>query len=69
MAFADNANVKGLLERTGQGALPVTLVDGEVAIAGRYPTREDLARWIGFATLPFCEPVAKSACCSGSKCC
>jgi hypothetical protein len=28
MAFAENAVVKGLLERTGQTVLPVTLVDG-----------------------------------------
>ncbi|OHC76687.1 MAG: transcriptional regulator, partial [Rhodoferax sp. RIFCSPLOWO2_12_FULL_60_11] len=31
MAFADNAAVKGLLERSGEAALPITLVDGEVA--------------------------------------
>jgi hypothetical protein len=31
MAFADNAAVKGLLERSGEAALPVTLIDGEVA--------------------------------------
>ena len=27
MAFAENAMVKGLLERSGEGDLPVTLVD------------------------------------------
>src|ERR1035437_10637641 len=47
MAFAENAAVKGLLDRSGETALPVTLVDGEVAFAGRYPSRADLARWIG----------------------
>ena len=54
MAFAENAVVKGLLERSGESALPVTLVDGEVAFAGRYPRREDLARWIGVAKATAC---------------
>ncbi len=77
MVFAERAVVKGMLERTGEDALPLTLVDGEVALAGRYPTRADLARWAGIAqTL---EPVsiagatsatsATSNCCSGGKCC
>ena len=71
MAFAENAAVKGLLERSGEAALPVTLVDGEVAFAGRYPGRDDLARWIGVtASTP--EPAvaaSNTACCSGGKCC
>lgn len=73
MAFVDNAAVKGLLERSGEAALPITLVDGEVAFAGRYPARADLARWIGAA--PAAEaavdvPAAKSGgCCSGGACC
>lgn len=61
MAFAQNSAVKGLLERSGEAALPITLVDGEVAFAGRYPGRDDLARWIGTP--------ASSSCCSGGKCC
>lgn len=71
MAFAENAAVKGLLERSGEAALPVTLVDGEVAFAGRYPSRDDLARWIG-VTATVTEPAlaaASGACCSGGKCC
>src|SRR5665647_972365 len=47
MTFAENAAVKGMLERSGEAALPITLVDGEVAFAGRYPTRDNLARWLG----------------------
>lgn len=68
MAFAENTVVKGLLERAGQEALPITLVDGEVALAGRYPTRNDLARWAGVAA-PAAEQKAPGACCSGSRCC
>jgi hypothetical protein len=45
LEFANNSAVKGFLERSGQEALPLILVDGEVALAGRYPNRTELARW------------------------
>ena len=67
MAFVENAQVKALLERSGEQALPITLVDGEVALAGRYPNRDDLARWFGLS-LSSPAPSA-NACCSGGKCC
>jgi hypothetical protein len=70
MAFADNAQVKALLERSGESALPVTLVDGEVAFAGRYPGRDDLARWIGVVSSPTeSSKPAGGSCCSGGSCC
>jgi len=71
MVFAERAVVKGMLERTGEDALPLTLVDGEVALAGRYPTRADLARWAGIAQplAPVSLAAATSNCCSGGKCC
>lgn len=47
LEFANNATVKGFLERSGAEALPLVLVDGEVALAGRYPQRAELARWAG----------------------
>ena len=46
-AFAESAAVKGFLERSGEEALPLVLVNGEVALAGRYPNRTELARWAG----------------------
>jgi len=67
MAFAENAVVKGLLERTGQTVLPVTLVDGQLALAGRYPTRDDLARWAGVQTQA--TETATASCCAGGSCC
>ena len=69
MAFADNAQVKALLERSGESALPITLVDGEVAFAGRYPSRDDLARWIGVAAPADAVQPAEASCCSGGSCC
>ncbi len=47
MAFADNAVVKAFLERSGSEGLPLILLDGEIAMAGRYPTRKELARFAG----------------------
>ena len=67
MAFAGNAVVKGLLERSGEGALPVILLDGELALAGRYPSRDELARWAGIETA--LAPAAVGSCCSGGRCC
>ena len=67
LAFAENPTVKGFLQRSGQEALPLVLVDGEVALAGRYPTRAELSRWLGISVLPV-QP-ASGGCCSGSTCC
>ena len=69
MAFADNATVKGFLARSGAEGLPLVLVDGEVALAGRYPQRAELARWAGLISIPVAEPKAAGDCCSGGKCC
>ena len=68
MAFAENATVKGFLERAGQEGLPLILVDGEVTMAGRYPGRGELARWAGLIQ-PAAAPSDASNCCSGGKCC
>lgn len=71
LVFAQNATVKAFLERSGQEALPLILVDGEVALAGRYPSRQELARWAGLADAATTDSAPKSAnaCCSGSRCC
>jgi hypothetical protein len=66
LAFAGNAVVKSFLERSGQEALPLTLVDGEMALAGRYPTRADLARWSGIGETA--AVAAAGCCCSGGRC-
>jgi Arsenical resistance operon protein ArsD len=68
MAFAENTAVKGFLERSGHEALPLVLVNGEVAMAGRYPNRGELSRWAGI--LPTAtETKSDGGCCSGNKCC
>lgn len=62
MDFASNKMVRDFLERSGQEALPLILVDGEFALAGRYPTRAELVRWAGLASVGVAEP---AGCCSG----
>ena len=68
LAFARNPVVKSFLERSGAQALPLVLVDGEVALAGRYPSRDELARWSGLETVS-AETSAAGGCCSGGRCC
>lgn len=65
MAFADNARVRGFLEASGAEGLPLVLVDGEVAMSGRYPTRGELADWAGIIDTPpdTVTPAAGKACC------
>jgi hypothetical protein len=66
LVFAENSVVKAFLERSGAEALPLILIDGEVALAGRYPNRSELARWAGISET---EQKPATDCCSGSKCC
>lgn len=66
MAFAENAIVKAFLERSGQEGLPVILIDGEIAMAGRYPSRAELAKWTGLAEAP--AEAKPTSCCGGKSC-
>lgn len=67
LEFAQNPTVKNFLERSGQESLPLILVDGEVALAGRYPNRTQLARWVGVTEAE--KPASASDCCSDGGCC
>jgi len=71
LVFVRNAIVSAFLERSGDEALPLILVDGEVALAGRYPRRAELARWANIVrTIPVsAEATTPGACCSGSRSC
>lgn len=70
MAFVENAIVKDMLDRAGQKCLPITLLDGALVLAGRYPGRDDLAQWLGIG-LEAAEAAGAKAgcCCGGGKCC
>ena len=47
IAFAENEVVRTALTDKGEAALPLVLVEGKVAVSGSYPTREELAGWLG----------------------
>lgn len=64
--FAEHPVVRAFLERSGAESLPLVLIDGQVALAGRYPSRAELTRWSAVAAP---EPKAEGSCCSGSRCC
>lgn len=68
MAFAENAAVKKFLELSGAEGLPVILVDGNIALTGRYPQRAELARWAGISAVQN-ENKPAGKCCSDSHCC
>lgn len=68
LQFAENPTVRAFLERSGQEGLPLILVDGEIALTGRYPRRAELARWAGISSLPVAGQTGGN-CCSGSTCC
>ena len=68
LAFAENPTVRNFLERSGEQALPVVLRNGEILLAGRYPSRAELARWAGVFLMAPASPEA-GACCAGDSCC
>jgi len=59
-AFADHAQIRQLLQAQGDKALPGVLVDGELKSSGRYPSRDELARWTGLAA-PGSPPAGRVA--------
>ncbi len=70
LAFVNNATVKSCLERSGQSALPLILVDGQIAFAGRYPTREELLRLSGLSGEEGeATGQPSDSCCGQSGCC
>lgn len=65
--FAHNVAVRDFLDRSGPEALPLVLVDGAIALAGRYPQRAELARWADLSHAAGETPSA--GCCTGGRCC
>ena len=67
LAFAESPVVKKFLERSGQEGLPLILVDGEIALTGRYPQRAELAKWAGISA-PTEKGKSSGKCCGGGSC-
>ena len=49
MRFVETPEVRALLDRDGEAALPVVFVRGEVLATGRYPNRMELAGALGLS--------------------
>jgi arsenite methyltransferase len=62
-AFVANPKVTGLMAAFGEGALPVLVVDGDIAIHGRYPSREELAGVLAVKAEPIVELAQSSGGC------
>lgn len=45
--YVTNEIINNYLQEHGVEALPITLVDGEVTVAGKYPTTAQLSEWSG----------------------
>ena len=73
MAFVNQPIVKEALERLGPSGLPLTLVNGDIQCSGRYPSRDELATWVGALpakpairqeTAALLQRSSSAACCS-----
>ncbi|MHB1063029.1 MAG: arsenite efflux transporter metallochaperone ArsD [Georgenia sp.] len=73
VAFADKPAVLDFLQVSGSEGLPLVLVDGAIAMAGRYPSRTELVRWAGPPQAEPARPALPMAgsggCCGGGGSC
>ncbi len=77
--FAENAQVKSVLENSGVEGLPVILTDDEMQSSGLYPDRGELAQMVGLSAAQTGDqaPTSATGCCgqgndaenSSSGCC
>lgn len=63
--LAANPAVQEALASKGEDALPISMVDGKLALSGRYPKRGELASWAGILMVMEAEA---GNCCSGGAC-
>ena len=70
--FIERVAVHALLERSGSEDLPAVVVGDEIVSQGRYPTRAELAAFVGLtSTREEPQPEPASECCGpkASRCC
>ena len=51
--YVSNKTVNDFLQKHGADALPITLVDGEIAVSQTYPTTKQMSEWTGRKFLSF----------------
>ena len=66
-AFRDNPSVREALNQEGVACLPLFRVDDVTVSKGLYPTRGQLAQWVGLTPPPATQ--ASGCGCSGGGCC
>ncbi len=67
--FAEQADVRSVLQTKGMESLPIIVADGRIVCQGTYPSRQLLASW-GHVAVQAELPVAATGCCQpGSGCC
>ena len=65
--FADNEQVKSILQNSGVEGLPVILADDEMQSSGQYPDRVKLAQMAGVTTVDaVAQPSIPATSCCGS---
>lgn len=47
MVYVSNKVINEHLQKHGAESLPITLVDGKIAVAGSYPTTQQMSEWSG----------------------
>jgi hypothetical protein len=67
-AFVENEAVKSALTEKGEAALPVILLNGKVAVTGRYPERGELGTLLKVKGTAMPAPATSSCCCGGESC-
>lgn len=67
LTFAQDTTVSAFLEHSGQEALPLILMRDQVVMAGRSPSRTELARWAHIVEAAATNVGGGG--CSGGHCC
>ena len=63
-AFAVNDTIRQIMQESAGDDLPVFLVHGALKAKARYPSRAELADWVGVTGAPVAAAQPFSACCS-----
>jgi len=64
MQFVTNQTVSEFVKLYGADRLPVTVVDGKLAVSGRYPTNEEFTEWLALPK----DVLGKQECGCGTGC-
>lgn len=68
MAFVNNKAVNKFVKLYGADKLPVTVIDGELIISGRYPTNDEFTQWLDLPKGTLGEQKSDGCCCKGGCC-